>query len=146
LKNLSSASAETKKFSQVLHDENDQPAKDAVWRFLFRDWMLDVEEGDKYGVDLVCSRDGEVVGYVEVERRHNDLNRFETIHVPFRKKKFFTLDHQTILFAVNRDFTEAFWVTGDIILQAPVEDKVNKYLKSERFFVVPKAHWKRVKL
>jgi len=140
------STSQSKPFSRELHDENDSPAKDAVWRFLFRDWKLDVQEGGQYDVDLVCLRDGEVVGYVEVERRQNDLNRFETIHVPYRKKKFFGLDRPTMLFAVNRDLTEAFWVDGDIILQSPVENKVNKYLKSERFFVVPKVKWKRVKL
>jgi hypothetical protein len=40
-----------------------------VWRYLFNNWKVEVEEGDTYGVDLVCFRDREIVGYVEVERK-----------------------------------------------------------------------------
>ena len=139
MKNLSSASAETKPFSRELHDENDGPAKDAVWRFMFSVWSLDVEEGDKYGVDLVCHRGGEKVGYAEVERRHNwkDKFPFPTLHIPFRKKKFFELDKPTILFSVKADLTEALWVDNNTILQCPVERKDNKYMKNEYFFCVP---------
>lgn len=133
------STTQSKPFSRELHDENDQPAKDAVWRFLFNAWGLDVEEGDQYGVDLVCARNGETVGFVEVERRHNWQNKFpfETLHIPFRKKKFFTLSKPTILFSVKADLTEALWVDNNTILQCPVERKDNKYMKGEYFFVVP---------
>ena len=136
---ITGKSQSSKPFSRELHDENDQPAKDAVWRFLFNAWGLDVEEGDQYGVDLVCARKGETVGFVEVERRHNWQNKFpfETLHIPFRKKKFFTLSKPTILFSVKADLTEALWVDNNTILQCPVERKDNKYMKGEYFFVVP---------
>jgi hypothetical protein len=130
---------QSKPFSRSLHDENDGPAQDAVWRFLFSTWGLDVEEGDTYGVDLVCYRGKEKTGYVEVERRHNWKERFpfDTLHIPYRKKKFFDLDKPTVLFAVKADLTEAFWVDNNTILQCPVERKDNKYMKGEYFFCVP---------
>ncbi len=137
---------QSKPFSRSLHDENDGPAKDAVWRFLFREWELDVQEGTTYGVDLVCYRDGELAGCVEVERRHNDLEKFNTIHVPYRKKKFFESPNKTLLFAVTQNLTDAYWALGSTILQSPVEEKVNKYMKSEKFFVVPKRDWRKVRL
>ena len=76
---------------------------------------------------------------MEVERRHNWQNKFpfETLHIPFRKKKFFTLSKPTILFSVKADLTEALWVDNNTILQCPVERKDNKYMKGEYFFVVP---------
>lgn len=138
--------ANSKPFSKVLHDENDEPAKNAVWRYLFNNWNVEVEEGDTYGVDLVCFRDREIVGYVEVERRHNWVGDFpfDSVHVPFRKKKFLDLDRPMTLFSVKRDLSQALWCPGEDIKNAPVEVKSNKFMNQEKFFVVPLNKWRKV--
>lgn len=138
--------ANSKPFSRELHDQNDEPAKNAVWRYLFNNWKVEVEEGDTYGVDLVCFRDREIVGYVEVERRHNWVGDFpfDSVHVPFRKKKFLDLDRPMTLFSVKRDLSQALWCPGEDIKNAPVEVKSNKFMTQEKFFVVPLNKWRKV--
>lgn len=138
--------ANSKPFSKALHDENDEPAKNAVWRYLFNNWKVEVEEGDTYGVDLVCFRDREIVGYVEVERRHNWVGDFpfDSVHVPFRKKKFLDLDRPMTLFSVKRDLSQALWCPGEDIKNSPVEVKSNKFMNQEKFFVVPLNKWRKV--
>ena len=137
-----------KPFDQKLHDENDKVAKDAVRDLIKYRWGLDATEGDKYGVDLIV-RDGEaVIGYAEVERRHNWVGKFgfSTVHVPYRKKKFFEMAKETALFAVSQDMTQAMWARGEDILAAPVVKVDNKYLADEPFFDVPVAKWTSVEL
>ena len=138
--------ANSKPFSRELHDQNDEPAKNAVWRYLFNNWKVEVEEGDTYGVDLVCFRDREIVGYVEVERRHNWVGDFpfDTVHVPFRKKKFLDLDRPMTLFSVKRDLSQALWCPGEDIKNSPAEVKNNKFMHQEKFFVVPLNKWRKV--
>lgn len=138
--------ANSKPFSRELHDQNDEPAKNAVWRYLFNNWKVEVEEGDTYGVDLVCFRDREIVGYVEVERRHNWVGDFpfDSVHVPFRKKKFLDLDRPMTLFSVKRDLSQALWCPGEDIKNAPVEVKSNKFMTQEKFFIVPLNKWRKV--
>lgn len=145
-KKPSPASVATKPFSRELHDQNDEPAKNAVWRYLFNNWKVEVEEGDTYGVDLVCFRDREIVGYVEVERRHNWVGDFpfDSVHVPFRKKKFLDLDRPMTLFSVKRDLSQALWCPGEDIKNSPVEVKSNKFMTQEKFFVVPLNKWRKV--
>ena len=138
--------ANSKPFSKALHDQNDEPAKNAVWRYLFNNWNVEVEEGDTYGVDLVCFRDRKIVGYVEVERRHNWVGDFpfDSVHVPFRKKKFLDLDRPMTLFSVKRDLSQALWCPGEDIKNSPVEVKSNKFMTQEKFFVVPLNKWRKV--
>jgi hypothetical protein len=140
------ASAATKPFSRKLHDQNDEPAKNAVWRYLFNCWNVEVEEGDTFGIDLVCYRDRELVGYVEVERRHNWVDEFPftTVHVPFRKQKFLSLDKPMTLFSVRSDLTQALWCPGEDIKNSPIEVKSNKFVSEEKFYVVPIEKWRKV--
>ena len=105
-------------------------------------------EGDKYGVDLIVRSGDEVVGYAEVERRHNWVGKFtfQTVHVPFRKKKFFEMAKETALFAVSKDMSQAMWARGEDILSSPVVKLDNRYMKDEPFFDVPVGLWKTVDL
>ena len=137
-----------KPFCRQLHEDNDGPAKEAVCEFLLRDWHLLVEEGGTYGVDLLCFLDGLLVGYVEVERRHNWLDEFPfpTVHVPARKAKFLSLDRPMVLFSVRSDLKQALSCRGEDILASPVETKSNKYMPEEEFFLVPLSRWTRVVL
>lgn len=137
-----------KPFDQTLHDENDKIAKDAVRDFIKYQWSLSAIEGDKYGVDLIVRSGDEVVGYAEVERRHNWVGKFtfQTVHVPFRKKKFFEMAKETALFAVSQDLSQAMWARGEDILSSPIVKLDNRYMKDEPFFDVPVGLWKTVDL
>jgi fibronectin type 3 domain-containing protein len=70
---------ERKPFDQVLHDENDAIAKEAVRSFLEAVWGYPVTEGGQYDVDLLIYEEDTICGYVEVERRHN----WDKQHFPF---------------------------------------------------------------
>jgi hypothetical protein len=62
------------------------------------------------------------------------LTRF---NIPERKRKFFTLDQPSLLFAVSKDCKWAVFVPGEIVLQCPVKMLDNKFCFQEPFFVVP---------
>jgi hypothetical protein len=69
---------------------------------------------------------------------------FDTVHVPFRKKKFLDLDRPMTLFSVKRDLSQALWCPGEDIKNSPVEVKNNKFMHQEKFFVVPLNKWRKV--
>jgi hypothetical protein len=110
-----------KKFSQEQYDQDDAPAKKAVQKFLFKKWKSISINGGQYDVDLKCFRDGKIVTYVEVERRHNWKRDFEwqTIHVPERKRKFFVLDKPTYIFSVRSDLKRLTGHTETMSLRPP---------------------------
>jgi hypothetical protein len=58
-------------------------------------------------------------------------------NIPERKRKFFTLDQPSLLFAVSKDCKWAVFVPGEIVLQCPVKMLDNKFCFQEPFFVVP---------
>ena len=131
---------ERKAFDQLLYDENDAIAKEAVRSFLEAVWGYPVTEGGQYDVDLLIYEEDTICGYVEVERRHNwDKQHFpfDTLNIPERKRKFFTLDQPSLLFAVSKDCKWAVFVPGEIVLQCPVKMLDNKFCFQEPFFVVP---------
>jgi hypothetical protein len=136
-----------KPFSQDLYKENDNKGKKAVSAYLIS-LGYKVIEGDTYGVDLICYKNELKVGYAEVEVRHNWINHFNysSLHIPYRKKKFFQLDYPTILFATNKTAGKAFIVNDYDILTSPIKNIPNKYLDQELFFDVPIDLCKRVYL
>jgi len=138
-----------KKFDQELYNENDKIAKDAVSNYLVRTKRVHVEEGTKYGVDLHMYRDGDLVAVLEVERRHNwkDEFVFSTVHVPLRKRKLLEgTPAPSFLFSVRSDCKKALWCPGETILNSPVVQMSNKYVKNESFFDVPLSKWRLVDL
>lgn len=137
-----------KAFSHEQHRQDDGPAKEVVAKFIQTHWGVEVQEGGQYDVDLVCLWEGEVMSYVEVERRHNWVNEFpfQTVHVPARKDKFFKLDYTTFMFSVRSDLKKAMWCTGGQVMKSKVELLNNKHCDNEDFFVVPLDEWKLVDL
>ena len=137
-----------KPFDQDQHDQDDHPAKEKVRNFLINNWNVRVIVGKLYDADLICYRGSDVVGYVEVERRHNWVDEFPfpTIHVPARKEKFFRLEKPTVIFSVRSDLAKAMWCWGENVLSSPIKFLNNKHCDNEDFFVVPIKHWKLVKL
>ena len=94
-----------KPFSEEQHQQDDLPAKMAVSKYISKHWGVLVKQGTQYDVDLVCYFEDEVMSYVEVERRHNWVDKFpfSTVHVPGRKSKFFNLDKTTLSRLKNFD-------------------------------------------
>ena len=86
-----------KPFEQELHDLYDAPAKKAVAAFIEKKCGVTVEPNpDQYGVDLLVIKDDEVVGTIEVEVRQWHPCPYPTIHIPERKRKFFSENSKSL--------------------------------------------------
>ena len=136
-----------KKYDPVLDDLYGKPAEQLVIDLLNkRDYISRVTwypRGHK-DVDIAYTLLG--VGfryYVDVERRRNWKSGdypFNTIHVPYRKKKLFDLYNPVILYAVVRDDLRAVaWLKGEDILVSPVVSLTTSETPDEedQFFDVP---------
>ena len=140
---------EYKPYNQSLSDKYDTPGREAVKRFLSREWNLEADDFEKYKVDLVCSRNGQRKIYVEVEVR--PVFRwhfpFQTVHVPERKAKLFDNDLPTIYFVVNNNFTKAMWINTNQITHCDLVENPNCNIKSgEYFYSIPVNKFEVVKL
>jgi hypothetical protein len=136
-----------KPFEQELHDLYDAPAKEAVKSFLERTCDVGVTpNGDQYGVDLIIIRNGEVIGYAEVEvRQWTPHCPFATIHIPQRKEKYF--NDRTLFFALTKDMRTAYWIETNKITKHPlVEVRNYKVENGEMFFDVPIKEFQQVSL
>ena len=139
----------TKRFDQRLHDACDPPARNAVAGWLKTVHHVDaLPNPDKYAVDLVLSRNGDHLGYAEVEVRDwgMDFCPYDTIHIAKRKEKLFT-NPRTTMYVVTRDLTHAYWVRANKIKDCPVIEVPNTAVaKGEHFYDVPIGLWKYVDL
>jgi hypothetical protein len=138
-----------KLFDQKLFDENDSIAKTAVSKYLKNNFDVCVFWGYEYFIDLLVVSSIKSIALIEVDRRSNWVDKFpfDTVHVPFRKKKYFvdTL-YPTYLFSVRFDCKEALFCDGETIINSPVVTKPNKYSSGEPFFAVPLEHWTLIQL
>jgi len=126
-----------KAFEQDLHDKYDAPAKAAVMRYLSSLGAEVMPNPDKYGVDLLITRNGIGIGVVEVEvRQWTPRCPWPTIHVPARKTKFF--NGNSLFFALTHDMKHAYWIEAKDIIKHPVKEVRNvKGTSGELFFDVP---------
>ena len=126
-----------KAFEQDLHDKYDTPAKEAVVRYLSSLGAEVMPNPDKYGVDLLITRNGIGIGVVEVEvRQWSPRCPFSTIHVPERKTKFF--NGNSLFFALTHDMKHAYWIEAKDIIKHPLKEVRNvKVTSGELFFDVP---------
>jgi len=126
-----------KPFEQELHDLYDAPAKEAVAAFIEKKCGVTVQPNpDKYGVDLLVMKDDKVVGTIEVEVRQWHPCPYPTIHVPERKRKFFS--ENSLFFALTKTMTHAYWIQMKDIDQYPVKEISNyKVREGELFFDIP---------
>ena len=131
----------TKPFSEGNHAANDKPGKKVVIAFLKSVGINAIENPDDYGVDLLAA------GY-EVERRTIKSTKwpYPTVHVPYRKDKFF---ENIIFYAVNvhHEINDDIYDTvmlcsSEIVIKYPVVEVPNKSVpKDEYFFDVPFKEW-----
>ena len=139
----------TKQFSADLHDKYDEKGRAAAKK-LFKRWGLElVDNPDKYGVDLIAYKDGNVYGNVEVEVREAWVGdfKFDTLNIPYRKRKFFSAEGNNCLVAFNSDCSQAFICNDWAVLFSDVEEVKNKYVENgEKFFKVKLNEIKLVKV
>ena len=131
-----------KPFSPGNWASNDPVGKDIVIRWLKANGIDAMENPDDYGIDLMAPR-------YEVERRTilKDQWFWPTVHVPYRKKKFFTFH---IWYVVNvhhitdtSEFDTLMFCDSDTIKQSDVIEVPNKSMsKGEHFYDVPTVKWK----
>ena len=86
------------------------------------------------------NEDNTLIKTVEVEVRHNWGNDnkfpFDTLNIPYRKNKFFT-NNICEYISINKLFTRCLLIKEKDILNSPIEENKNKYVKNgEKFFKI----------
>lgn len=126
-----------KKFDNYLHSQYDDVGKNIVISY-FQNLGFDARENtDRYGVDVVLYRNNIPIGYAEVEIRNNwntDVFPFDTLNVPLRKKKLLDQDLPTYFFSINKTNTRMYCCPAEIVLESPVKENPNKYVKEKEYF------------
>lgn len=143
-----------KPFDRQLHESNDKVARETAKNAFFNNYKYILDDNpDKYGPDLKAYKDGQFLGYVEVEVKQfwKDHANFPDafMHIPERKKKFLNYsdmpDHPVpIVFCVlSADLKAGYWIEGEDLASCPLIVKSNKYVDNEKFFDIPlsKMHY-----
>ena len=141
----------TKRFDKTLHDQYDNAGREVVKNYFSSKLNITAKDNpDLYGVDLLLYRDNELIGYAEVEVRNNwKTNAFpyDTLNVPYRKKKLLDNDLPTFFFSVNSIKTRMFCCKAENVLGCEVKENPNKYVKSDEYFYkVPVSILKTIEL
>jgi len=126
-----------KPFSQELHDLCDPPARKAVASWVSMKWGLTcIENPNKYAVDLIVYKKGDICGYIEVEKRDWGTKEcpYKTIHIAQRKEKLFLNELLTLIFVVTRDFKNAYWCKAEDVKAALLIEVPNRSVKREEYF------------
>lgn len=131
-----------KRFDRALYLENDEKARKAIKK-LFKDnkKYTVVDNHLKTGVDmLVYSKKGHICN-IEAEIKQafeGDTFKFDTLHIPERKKKYTELDKPTVFIIFNKDLSSFYSIDQDLMLESGLKECSNKYMRSgEMFFDVP---------
>ena len=105
----------TKRFNKKLWKENDKKGKEFATSILKKIYgnNIKIVEGTEYGVDLKLFEDDILIKTAEVEVRHSWGNDskfpFNTVNIPYRKKKFFT-NNICEYISINRLFTRCLLI------------------------------------
>ena len=118
----------TKPFNQEVHDANDPKSKEVVLKYLNKIGLDAYENPNKYGIDIVVDR-------FELKRRtiwSGDTFPFDTIHIPYRKKKFFKFD--AFYCVLNKEYTYMLCCPSSIIRKSLVLEVCNKSVPEDEYF------------
>lgn len=130
-----------KKFDRKLFEENDRKARGLAKKFL-EDAGYEVKDNpDKYGPDLIVTKDGEVRGFVECEIKRVWKGKefpYDTVQFPERKKKYVIDNDVPVTFLMlNEDCSRMLLVNGDTLINSPLVEVPNRYIyKGEYFYQV----------
>ena len=128
-----------KKFDKNLHAKFDKAGRGAVKKWLTQQGYEVEDNENRYVVDLIIKRNGDIVGYAEVEVREvwkGEKFPYEDLNIPYRKRKLFQNDLKTLFFSVNCDLTHMLWCDAKTILNCRTQILSNKYARNETFFKV----------
>lgn len=141
----------TKQFDQILHNQYDNAGREVVKSYFSSKLKITAKDNPNlYGVDLILYKDNKMVGYAEVEVRNNwktDAFPYDTLNVPYRKKKLLENDLPTFFFSVNHIKTRMFCCKAEDILECEIKENPNKYVKSDEYFYkVPVSRLKIIRI
>jgi hypothetical protein len=140
----------TKPFNLEYYKKNDKPGKEVVIKYLEENGFRAIENGDEYGIDVAT-----VNTFYEVERRNISTSYwpFSTVHIPFRKEKFFKNQKVKVVYVVNvhhningLEYDTLLICDADEILQHPLVEQPTPTTKGELFYDVPLYKWEQVNL
>jgi hypothetical protein len=138
-----------KPYEQARSDKYDTPGRAFVKTIAKLKWNVDAVDYETYKVDLICRRNGSVIGYAEVEVREPYTYKFpyDTVHVPSRKDKLMSNGLPTVYFVVNKNFDRLMWIRTDKIEKYSQVEVPNKLVPNgEMFYDVPKGLFKEVRV
>ena len=137
-------------FDRKQFDECDEKARTWAKDLFKKKYQIDLTDNpDKFGIDLIASRSGIKVGYVEVDikRGWGDSFMYTHLNVPVRKRKLLTAALKCILVTFNVVGSQCFICKGDVVINSEVEEVKNRHVPNgELFFKVPVNQIKLVTL
>lgn len=138
------------KFNQGSFDKSDAKSREASKQYIESKGFIVKDHPDQYAVDLIVyTATGDTI-YVECEHRSiwsDGKFPFKTVHIPYRKRKFFELDFPCIYHAWDTNFEYAISLHSDVIKKSPVVEVSNRAIAAgEYFYDVPINKTKIIKL
>lgn len=134
-----------KPFDRKLYNEVNDLSIKAVKKYLKAAGHKIISTKEKYAADIETSFNG-TRHLIEVEVRMGWTgdwpSNWPNVRVPERKKKLLDQSEReekplTFLY-LNRDFTKAWKVDGDVVKDSPLEEVPNRFVaKGEYFFIIP---------
>ena len=121
--------ANIKRFDDNLYKKYDIDAKQKIIKFFKEKKGMTLVEGNRYGIDL-HEITGSFFVEVEVKESWNNTFNFDTLHIPYRKKKFIT--GKTFFCVLNKE-KNRFLLVHDSKLNNKHEVK-NKYVENGEYF------------
>lgn len=130
-----------KRFDRALFEENDKKCRTKVKELLLNSDFAGVDNIKVRGVDLLLYKNGQHVGYLEVERKtvwKGSSFQYDNVQFPERKAKYAKLDKPTTFVMFNEDMSNYLTVKHTDLISSPCVEVPNKYMyKGENFFQVP---------
>lgn len=129
-----------KKFDRALYNEYDINARRHFKNYIEHKNLGIVWKDDpfgSYGIDLACRFPNGDIILIDLEVRplwKTGEFPFSTIHLPERKRKYFTYGYPTFFVAFRDDYKAFIVIDKDDIDTDNVISLTNKYSKDEKFF------------
>jgi len=130
----------SKRFDRELFEQNDKLVRSRVREVMSNNSTFELRDNPKkLGVDIQVFHNNEHVCNIELERKKVWTGEFKynTLQIPFRKKKYCELDKPTYFVVFNKDLDNYMVIYQDILVNSEVKEVPNKYVYSgELFFQV----------
>jgi hypothetical protein len=133
----------TKKFDKGLHDKYDTLARKWIKKIFPQKTYQCIDNQDKLGIDILVFYRKNHASNIELEVRPNcwanNKFKWETVHCPLRKKKFFKNNLLPTFFCIfsENGNNHLFFRSEDILKSNIVEQKNKFVFEGEYFFDIP---------